>query len=276
MIAGDALVRGGTLDIGGESNARPGRDRHQDRGATRILLDPESAPHTGGRAKGPRALPSRAAAAYLVHTMVEQGTGPRPGVGTCRCGHDLRRYAFSADLPDRVNAPLTPRNAERFSATDAREPMDDLLQEFIAETRETLAALSGEIVAWESMPADRCTTRFDLPLRPHGEGKLRLPGPAAPAPSQPCRRGCACCRSRWSARVPDAALVSAVLAIVDRIGEVVEAIDARRAARRFVRRPVDRRAGGGCRTRGRPDRAQPGRRAHRPAAFASTSICSTG
>jgi two-component system, chemotaxis family, sensor kinase CheA len=26
--------------------------------------------------------------------------------------------------------------------------MDDLLQEFIAETRETLDALSGEIVAW--------------------------------------------------------------------------------------------------------------------------------
>ena len=28
--------------------------------------------------------------------------------------------------------------------------MDDLLQEFIAETRETLAALSGEIVAWNA------------------------------------------------------------------------------------------------------------------------------
>ena len=28
--------------------------------------------------------------------------------------------------------------------------MDDLLQEFIAETRETLEALSGEIVAWEA------------------------------------------------------------------------------------------------------------------------------
>ena len=33
--------------------------------------------------------------------------------------------------------------------------MDDLLQEFIAETRETLEALSGEIVAWESDPSDR-------------------------------------------------------------------------------------------------------------------------
>ena len=33
--------------------------------------------------------------------------------------------------------------------------MDDLLQEFIAETRETLEALSGEIVAWEAAPDDR-------------------------------------------------------------------------------------------------------------------------
>ncbi|MEG8058350.1 Hpt domain-containing protein [Sphingomonas sp. 22L2VL55-3] len=32
--------------------------------------------------------------------------------------------------------------------------MDDLLQEFIAETRETLEAISGEIVAWELAPAD--------------------------------------------------------------------------------------------------------------------------
>ncbi|GAA3248204.1 hypothetical protein GCM10020258_01320 [Sphingomonas yabuuchiae] len=33
--------------------------------------------------------------------------------------------------------------------------MDDLLQEFIAETRETLEALSSEIVAWEAAPGDR-------------------------------------------------------------------------------------------------------------------------
>ena len=33
--------------------------------------------------------------------------------------------------------------------------MDDLLQEFIAETRETLEALSGEIVAWEAHPEDK-------------------------------------------------------------------------------------------------------------------------
>ena len=41
--------------------------------------------------------------------------------------------------------------------------MDDLLQEFIAETRETLEALSGEIVAWEADPADRA--RLDAIFR---------------------------------------------------------------------------------------------------------------
>src|SRR4051812_50127678 len=33
--------------------------------------------------------------------------------------------------------------------------MDDLVTEFIAETREMLEALSGEIVAWEAAPGDR-------------------------------------------------------------------------------------------------------------------------
>jgi two-component system chemotaxis sensor kinase CheA len=33
--------------------------------------------------------------------------------------------------------------------------MDELLSEFIAETREMMDALQGEIVAWEADPADR-------------------------------------------------------------------------------------------------------------------------
>ena len=33
--------------------------------------------------------------------------------------------------------------------------MDDLINDFIAETREMLEALSGEIVAWEAAPDDR-------------------------------------------------------------------------------------------------------------------------
>ena len=33
--------------------------------------------------------------------------------------------------------------------------MEDLINEFIAETREMLEALGGEIVAWEAAPDDR-------------------------------------------------------------------------------------------------------------------------
>ena len=33
--------------------------------------------------------------------------------------------------------------------------MDDLLEEFIAETRETLEILSGQLVQWEKDPDDR-------------------------------------------------------------------------------------------------------------------------
>ena len=33
--------------------------------------------------------------------------------------------------------------------------MDDLLEEFIAETRETLEILSGQLVQWEKAPDDR-------------------------------------------------------------------------------------------------------------------------
>ncbi|ONF95898.1 chemotaxis protein CheA [Sphingomonas jeddahensis] len=103
--------------------------------------------------------------------------------------------------------------------------MDDLLQEFIAETRETLGALSGEIVAWEADPADRA--RLDAIFRfvhtvKGSCGFLDLPrlarlSHAAEDVLQSVRSG---------ERVPDPALVNAVLAIIDRIGEIVEAIDA--------------------------------------------------
>ncbi|WBH16078.1 chemotaxis protein CheA [Sphingomonas radiodurans] len=103
--------------------------------------------------------------------------------------------------------------------------MDDLLQEFIAETRETLAALSGEIVAWEADPSDRA--RLDSIFRfvhtvKGSCGFLDLPrlarlSHAAEDVLQSVRSG---------ERAPDTRLVNAVLAIVDRIGEIVEAIDA--------------------------------------------------
>ncbi len=102
--------------------------------------------------------------------------------------------------------------------------MDDLLQDFIAETRETLEALSGEIVAWEAAPDDRA--RLDAIFRfvhtvKGSCGFLDLPrlgrlSHAAEDVLMAVREG---------KRVPDTALVDAVLAIVDRIGDLVEAID---------------------------------------------------
>ena len=102
--------------------------------------------------------------------------------------------------------------------------MDDLLQEFIAETRETLEALSGEIVAWEADPTDRA--RLDAIFRfvhtvKGSCGFLDLPRLARL--SHAAEDVLAAVRD--GKRVPDTNLVNAVLAIVDRIGEIVEAID---------------------------------------------------
>jgi two-component system chemotaxis sensor kinase CheA len=103
--------------------------------------------------------------------------------------------------------------------------MDDLLQEFIAETRETLDALSGEIVAWERDPSDRA--RLDAIFRfvhtvKGSCGFLDLPRLARL--SHAAEEVLAAVRE--GDRAPDRALVNAVLAVVDRIGELVEAIDA--------------------------------------------------
>jgi two-component system chemotaxis sensor kinase CheA len=103
--------------------------------------------------------------------------------------------------------------------------MDDLLQEFIAETRETLEALSGEIVAWEAAPdnRDRLDSIFRFVHTVKGScGFLDLPRLARL--SHAAEDVLAAVRSGH--RLPDTALVNAVLAIVDRIGEIVEAIDA--------------------------------------------------
>ncbi len=103
--------------------------------------------------------------------------------------------------------------------------MDDLLQEFIAETRETLEAIAGEIVAWESDPTDRA--RLDAIFRfvhtvKGSCGFLDLPRLARL--SHAAEDVLAAVRD--GRRTPDTALVDAVLGIVDRIGEIVEAIDA--------------------------------------------------
>jgi two-component system chemotaxis sensor kinase CheA len=103
--------------------------------------------------------------------------------------------------------------------------MDELLQDFIAETRETLAAISGEVVAWELDPADR--GRLDAIFRfvhtvKGSCGFLDLPRLARL--SHAAEDVLAAVRA--GERRPDTATVDAVLAIVDRIGEIVETIDA--------------------------------------------------
>lgn len=109
--------------------------------------------------------------------------------------------------------------------SDRLGTMDDLLQEFIAETRETMDALAGEIIAWEADPSDR--SRLDAIFRfvhtvKGSCGFLELPRLARL--SHAAEDVLAAVRAGESAA--DAPLVNAVLAVVDRIGEIVDAIDA--------------------------------------------------
>ena len=102
--------------------------------------------------------------------------------------------------------------------------MQDLIADFIAETREMLEALGGEIVAWEAAPEDKGrldeifrfvhTVKgncgfFNLP-------RLEILSHAAEGALAQVRAG---------ERVPDDDLVSAVLAILDRIAELVQALE---------------------------------------------------
>jgi two-component system chemotaxis sensor kinase CheA len=101
--------------------------------------------------------------------------------------------------------------------------MDELLSEFITETRETLEPLAGEIVAWEAAPDDRA--RLDNIFRfvhtvKGSCGFLDLPRLERLSHSAES----ALAQVRDGERVPDSRLVSAVLSIIDRIGELVEAI----------------------------------------------------
>ncbi|MEL6707245.1 MAG: chemotaxis protein CheA [Pseudomonadota bacterium] len=102
--------------------------------------------------------------------------------------------------------------------------MDDLLADFVAETREMLEASEGEIIAWEANPVDG--TRIDAIFRfvhtvKGNCGFFDFPrlanlSHAAEDTLADVRAG---------RRNPDAALVTAVLGVIDRIVELVNAIE---------------------------------------------------
>ena len=103
--------------------------------------------------------------------------------------------------------------------------MDDLIADFVAECREMLEALGGEIVAWEAQPDDRA--RLDSIFRFVHTVKGNcgfFEFPRLEALSHAAEDALADVRS--GRRHPDGALVSAVLAVIDRISEMVAAIEA--------------------------------------------------
>jgi two-component system chemotaxis sensor kinase CheA len=103
--------------------------------------------------------------------------------------------------------------------------MDDLIADFVAECREMLEALGGEIVAWEAEPDDRA--RLDSIFRFVHTVKGNcgfFEFPRLEALSHAAEDALADVRA--GRRHPDGPLVSAVLAIIDRIGEMVAAIEA--------------------------------------------------
>jgi two-component system chemotaxis sensor kinase CheA len=103
--------------------------------------------------------------------------------------------------------------------------MDDLIADFVSECRDMLESLGGEIVAWEAAPQDRarldCIFRFVHTVKGNC-GFFEFP--RLEALSHAAEDALADVRA--GRRQPDAALVSAVLAVIDRIGEMVEVIAA--------------------------------------------------
>ena len=103
--------------------------------------------------------------------------------------------------------------------------MDDLITEFIAETREMLEALERALVAWERDPGDR--EQFDQIFRfihtvKGNCGFFDLPRIEALAHVTES----ALSDIRAGRRKADARLVDAVLLVIDRIGEMIENVAA--------------------------------------------------
>src|SRR5688572_12202614 len=98
--------------------------------------------------------------------------------------------------------------------------MDDLLADFIAEARDMMEALSGEIVAWENDPGDK--ERLDAIFRFVHTVKGNcgfFDFPQLEKLSHAAEDSLADCRA--GRRQADQALVTAVLAVIDRIAEMV-------------------------------------------------------
>ena len=127
--------------------------------------------------------------------------------------------------------------------------MEDLINEFIAETREMLEALGGEIVAWEAEPDDRA--RLDEIFRFVHTVKGNcgfFDFPRLEALSHAAEDALA--EVRAGRRNADASLVSAVLAVIDRIAEMIAALDAGEELPAGRRQRIDRGASAECRSSG--------------------------
>ena len=101
--------------------------------------------------------------------------------------------------------------------------MDEILQEFLSETAETMEEISGEIVAWEADPGDRqrLDTIFRFVHTVKGScGFLDLPRIGALSHAAEDALDAA----RNGRREPDPELVTAVLAVIDRILDLTEEI----------------------------------------------------
>lgn len=102
--------------------------------------------------------------------------------------------------------------------------MDDLLAEFVAETREMLEAIEGEIVAWEADPDDRA--RLDSIFRFVHTVKGNcgfFDYPELESLSHAAESALA--EVRAGRRAADVQLVNGVLAIIDRIGRMTDQIE---------------------------------------------------
>ncbi|TCD04100.1 chemotaxis protein CheA [Erythrobacteraceae bacterium CFH 75059] len=102
--------------------------------------------------------------------------------------------------------------------------MDDLLSEFIAETRDMLRGCEEALVSWEADPADR--TRLDAIFRfvhtvKGNCGFFDLPRLAALSHGAEDVLG----QLREGTRSADAAVVTAVLGVIDRIMLIIDALD---------------------------------------------------